>query len=691
MSFYASGGDISEPEKRGGGDLARLLNPASVVVVGGGAWCRQVVHQLQIIGYSGKIWRVHPRADEVEGVAAVPVVSDLPGVPDAAFIGVNRHQTVEVVAALAAMGAGGAVCFASGFSEAQAEDAAAGDLQRRLVAAAGEMPVLGPNCYGFINALDGVLLWPDQHGCKPVARGVALLTQSSNIAINLTMQQRQIPVAFVVACGNMAQTTQAAIAMALLDDPKITAIGLHIEGFGETGAWHRLAVKAKARGVPLLALKAGASEQARVATVSHTASLAGSDAGADALLRYLGIPRLRDLPSFLEALKLLHMAGPLRSSALASISCSGGEAGLMADAVVGRSVMYRPLTADQKKELAAALGPMVALSNPLDYNTYIWGDATKMTAAWRPMATPDTGLLLIVLDYPHTDPGDWKSATQAAIAVAADGGCPVAVVSTLPELMPADVARELVAGGVIPLYGIPEAIAAAEAAAVLRAPEKAPSLPPGPERTAMTLTEAEAKVLLAGYGLRVPGYAGGLAAHEIADRAAGLCAPLVLKAEGMAHKSDSGGVVTGLSHAELAAAAGRMQAQHFLVEEMVTGAVAELLIGVVRDPAHGFILSVAAGGVMTELLNDRVSLMVPARREAVRDAIGTLRCAPVLRGYRGRPAADMEAILDAVMALQDCVIALSDRISEAEINPLMAMPGDAIAVDALVVMAPAAE
>nr|WP_295313576.1 acetate--CoA ligase family protein [Roseobacter sp.] len=685
---------IFSSQRRGAvvsGSLTRLLRPESVVVIGGGTWCRQVVRQLQIMGFPGQIWRVHPRADEVEGIAAVPALTDLPGVPDAAFIGVNRHQTPEVAAALAAMGAGGAVCFASGFSEARAEDPAAGDLQRRLVAAAGEMPVLGPNCYGFINALDGVLLWPDQHGCKPVTRGVALLTQSSNIAINLTMQQRQVPVAFVVACGNMAQTTQAAIAMALLDDPRITAIGLHIEGFGETGAWHRLAVKAKTRGVPLVALKAGASEQAQAATVSHTASIAGSDVGADALLRHLGVPRLRDLPSFLEALKLLHMVGPLRSPSLASISCSGGEASLMADAVVGRSVMYPPLTAEQKKELAAALGPMVALSNPLDYNTYIWGDAAKMAAAWRPMASPDTGLLLIVLDYPHTDPGEWRSATEAAIAVAADGVCPVGVVATLPELMPSDVARELVAGGVIPLYGISEAIAAAEAAVVLRAPETAPPLPPGPGCAVATLTEAEAKALLAEYGLHVPGYAGGLAAHEIADRAAGLCAPLVLKAEGMAHKSDSGGVVTGLSHAELAAAADGMQAQRFLVEEMVTGAVAELLIGVVRDPAHGFILSVAAGGVTATLLNDRVSLLVPARRDAVQNAIATLRCAPVLQGYRGRSAADMEAILDAVMALQDCVIALSDRISEAEINPLIATPGDAVAVDALVVMGPAAE
>lgn len=257
-------------------DLSRLLRPRSIAVVGGGAWCAQVVKQSLLMGFSGDIHIVHPKGAVIEGIASVPTVEDLPQVPDAVFVGVNRHVAIDVVGRLARMGAGGAVCFASGFAEAAAEDASGTDLQAQLVAAAGDMPVLGPNCYGYINALDGALLWPDQHGCPRVDSGVAILTQSSNIAINLTMQQRGLPVSYVVACGNMAQTTQAEIALGLLDDPRVTAIGLHIEGFGDTAAWHRLAVLAAERGVPLIALKVGASEQAQRATVSHTASLAGA-------------------------------------------------------------------------------------------------------------------------------------------------------------------------------------------------------------------------------------------------------------------------------------------------------------------------------------------------------------------------------------------------------------------------------
>jgi len=225
-------------------DLSRLLRPKSIAVVGGGAWCRAAIHQCQKIGFEGAVFPVHPEADEIGGVAAFARVEDLPHPPDACFIGVNRHSTIEIVRALAGLGAGGAVCFASGFLEAKGEDAGAADLQARLLDAAGEMPILGPNCYGFINYLDGALLWPDQHGGVAAEKGVALITQSSNIAINLTMQARGLPLAYVVTVGNQAQTGLAEIGQAVLGDDRVTALGLHIEGIGDIRAFEALAVTA---------------------------------------------------------------------------------------------------------------------------------------------------------------------------------------------------------------------------------------------------------------------------------------------------------------------------------------------------------------------------------------------------------------------------------------------------------------
>lgn len=205
-------------------DLSRLLRPRSIAVLGGG-WAANVVEQCRKMGFTGDVWPVHPSRSEIGGARTYRSLADLPAPPDATFVGVNRHATLDVVAELAAMGAGGAICFASGWREA-----GEGGLQERLVAAAGEMPVLGPNCYGVINYLDGALLWPDQHGGRPVERGVALISQSSNIVINLTMQARGLPVAYVACLGNAAQVGLAELGAALLADDRVSALGLYVEG-----------------------------------------------------------------------------------------------------------------------------------------------------------------------------------------------------------------------------------------------------------------------------------------------------------------------------------------------------------------------------------------------------------------------------------------------------------------------------
>jgi acyl-CoA synthetase (NDP forming) len=667
-------------------DLSRLFRPCTIAVIGGGAWCGQVVEQCRKMGFDGEVWRVHPKGGE--GVYST--LESLPGAPDAAFVGINRHATIEAVQVLRDMGAGGAVCFASGFSEAAAEDATGHDLQSDLLAAAGDMPILGPNCYGFINAIDGALLWPDQHGATRVDRGVAILTQSSNIAINLTMQARGLPIAYTVTCGNMAQTGQAEIAAGLLDDDRVTAIGLHVEGFSDLRAWEALAAKAHARGVPLIALKVGRSAQAQAATVSHTASLAGGDAGAQALLDRLGIPRLDSLPAFLETLKLLHVTGPLPSNRIASISCSGGEASLAADTAHGRDVVFPPLNEGQKQALSQALGPMVALANPLDYHTYIWRDEGAMTAAWAGMVDPGLALTMIILDYPRADrcdPTDWDIATHAALNVRAQTGANVAVVASLPELMSETTCERLMAGGVVPILGLDEAILAAEAAAKWRAPVPDPICLPGAERNGQVLSEAEAKSSLVMHGLDIPRAKKG---SNPAELASDVGFPLVLKGEGIAHKTEAGAVALGLTSTdEVAAAAARMPTNSFLAEEMVTGGVAELLIGVTRDPAHGFVLTLAAGGTLTELLQDSASLLVPASRESVKQALSQLKMHRLLQGYRGAPAANVDTILDAVDAIQAYVLANAGRLEEVEVNPLICTPTRAVAADALIKEEPA--
>ncbi len=675
-------------------DLSRLFRPRSIAVVGGGAWGRAIVAQTVKMGFSGAVWPVHPTALEVGGLKAYATVADLPGAPDATFVGVNRHATLEVLAALRDRGAGGATCFAAGFAEAEAEDAGGRDLQGQLLQAAGGMPILGPNCYGFINALDGALLWPDQHGLRRLERGVAIATQSSNIAINLTMQRRGLPIAYMVTAGNQAQTGLAEIGAGLLEDPRVTALGLHVEGFSDLRAWEALSARARALGKPVVILKVGRSAEARAATISHTASLAGGDAGAEALIRRLGFARVAGLAELLETLKLLHVTGPLASGRIASISCSGGEAALAADTAHGRGVSFPPLNETQSAGLRAALGPMVALANPLDYHTYIWRDTGKMTAAWAAMMDPGLALTLLIVDFPRTDicdATDWECTIQAALAAKAQTGANVAMVASLPELMPEDVAARLMAGGVVPMNGLTEAIAAAEAAAVLgRAlTPQAPLLLPGRSGEASLVGEADAKARLAAAGLTIPRAERAATARAAGAAAARIGFPVVLKGEGIAHKTEAGAVRLNLTSAQaVAEAAGRMQATRYLVEEMVTGVVAELLVGVVKDPAHGYVLTLAAGGTLTELLADSASLLLPTTAEEIGAALERLKIARLLAGWRGAPAADRGAIVAAVLAVQAYVMDNAPRVEEVEVNPLLCLPTRAVAADALIREAP---
>lgn len=688
-------------------DLSRLLRPRSIAVIGGGAWCANVIRECRKLGFDGPVWPVHPTRAEVGGVPAFARIEDLPEPPDAVYIGINRAATVEAVGVLSASGAGGAICFASGFAEAQAELADGADLQAALLAAAGNMPVLGPNCYGFLNALDRVALWPDQHGMVPVERGVAILSQSSNVALNLTMQRRGLPIAFLGTVGNQAQVDLSALGIALLEDPRITALGLYIEGIKDVRAFEALAARARTLGKRIVALKLGASEQANAAAVSHTASLTGSDAGARAFLRRIGVAQVTSLSALLEVLKILHVAGPLSSNRVVSASCSGGEASLMADTGLRYDVVFPPLVAVQREQLRAALGPKVALANPLDYHTYIWGDVPAMRACFGAMMQgEDLGLGVVVLDFPRGDrcsAADWDLVIEALDGLG--GPVPMAILSSLVETLPEDVAERLVSLGIVPLCDVPSALEAVAAAAFLgQEIEPVPvlwenregALPPSPaasppgyfrteEAQGGVLSESIAKHALARVGVRVPRLEPAATPVEAGEGAARIGLPVVLKGEGFAHKSEAGAVRLNLaSVAEVEEAALAMRASGYLVEEMITGAVVELLIGVMRDPAHGFVLTLGAGGVWTEILQDTQTLLLPVTAEDVRGALDRLRIAPLLAGYRGAAAADMDAIAGAVLAVQAFVVAHADRIEEVEINPLLCTPDRAVAADALI-------
>lgn len=680
--------------------LDRLFRPRSIAVFGGRE-AAEVVAQCDKFGFDGAIWPVHPKRDEVLGRPVYRHVEDLPDAPDAAFIGVNRDLTIDIVRRLSARGAGGAVCYASGFRESMHEIEGGDALEADLVIAAGAMPIVGPNCYGFVNAIDGALLWPDQHGLERTTGGVAILSQSSNVAINLSMQQRGLPIAYLMTVGNQAQTGMSHLIDGLLDDDRVTAIGLYLEGLDDARAVEEAALKAREKRVPIVVLKAGRSEQAQAATLSHTASLAGSDAAADAFFHRLGIARTASLPSFLETLKLLHATGPLPGNRISSMSCSGGEASIMADSAVGRDVVFKPLTDGDRARVKETLGPLVSVANPLDYHTFIWADRARMTATFSAMMTARFDVTLLILDIPRADrcdDTDWRVTLDAYADAARQTDSRAAIVASLPENLPEDWSHRILEAGLVALHGFDEALMAVEHAAHIGSRWQADPagrllIWPRPDGPATTLDEAEAKALLSGFDIPLPARRVVTDADAAVQAGAEIGHPVVVKALGLAHKSEHDAVRLGLSSdAAIVAAATDLLAlgDRLLVEEMVTDAVAELIVGVTHDPQYGLLLTVGAGGVLVELLKDTATLLLPARQDEIRAALMSLRTAPVLTGYRGRPAGDMDAVIAAIGAIAHFAEEQADRLIELDVNPLMVRPAKrddgpgAVAVDALI-------
>ena len=677
--------------------LERLLRPKSIAAIGG-LQAGRVVEQCKLMGFDGEIWPVHPHKSEVHGYPAYASIADLPGVPDAAFIGVNRQLTIDVIRQLRSMDCGGAVCFAAGFLEA---DETGGKLQADLIAAAGDMPVLGPNCYGFINYADGALLWPDQQGGKRLRDdhpGIAIITQSSNIAINFTMQQRGMPLAYVMTVGNQALVGISELAQNLLDDPRVNTIGIYVEGFDSIPGFEALGQKSRRLGKPVVIYTVGKSELAQVSAQTHTASLVGAYSVTSAFIRRCGFGQAHSIPVFLEALKLLNLFGPLDSYRVSSMSCSGGEASIIADAAEGRRVFFPTLGAEQKEPIEAALGPLVTVANPLDYHTYSWANREMMEGAYSGMVRHDFALNYLILDFPHPtrcDDWEWHIAVDAFESALATHQAKGAFVVGMAENIPESYIENYRQRGMLTLLGVDEALAATEIAADIGTAwthnlDK-PLLPlQAVSNCTVTLDEASAKQALRQFGVSIP------EGHRVespslaADAAASLGFPVVLKALGIAHKTEHNAVRLGLeSREQTEAAAGELfELSDQVYVESMHSAVAELLVGITRDARFGLVLTLGSGGILVEILRDSQTLLLPSSRADIRQALMQLKSAALLEGYRGRSRGDIEAVVDAIMAIQDYALNHADRLIELDINPLLvgAEGSGAYAADALIVL-----
>ena len=700
----------SDGRARRRANLRRALSPRHIAFVGGRN-LEEPIRQARAFGFAGPIWAVSPKLDEIAGLRCFSSLSDLPQPPDAVFLAVPREASIEVTRQLADLGAGGVIAYAAGFAEL---GGAGIELQRRLVEASGDVALIGPNCYGMLNALDGVSLWPSGHGLQRIGRGAAIVAQSGNVSLNVTMNLRSVPFAHVISMGNQASVGLADYVAVLAEEPRVTAIALYMEGLVEVDAFADAAIAALDRGVPIVALKAGASDLGAHLAVTHTSSLAGDDALYDALFERLGIARARSVPELLETVKLLSILPPPAGRRLAVFTCSGGDSLMVADAAAPLGIEMPQPSLRHGEALRRLLPDFATVSNPLDYNTSLWGDRAALVRCFSTMLQDPYDAALLVLDYPHEGIAgrvECDISVDALIAAAQGAAVPAAVASTLPELMPAEARARMIEAGIAPLQGLPEGLAALSAAMrhgerreaarragleTLRLPKIEPLA-----GTVTILDEAESKRRLAAFGLPVPA-SRAVPSGRAARAAAEVGFPVALKVLSpvLPHKSDAGGVQLGLrSSGEVEAALARMEdrlaaAGHgpiaaVLVEAMVEDAVAELIVGVVRDERLGLALVIGGGGLLVELVPDTQRLLLPASRNDIEEALGRLAAARLLAGYRGREPADREAAVDAISAIADFAEAHRGSLVELDVNPLLVRPQGrgSVAVDALVRMA----
>jgi acetyl-CoA synthetase len=544
-------------------------------------------------------------------------------------------------------------------------------------------------------------MMPDQIVGPPVERGVALICQSGTIALTLMFNHRSLPIGCLLTVGNQTRLAVEDLIEMLCEDSRVTGFGLYLEGIKDPERFARAAALARAAGKPIAVIKSGRTAAAARTAHSHTGALAGADEVFEAFCRQAGIARCDTLSTLCETLKLFHTGGPLAGRKILVMGASGGDMAMTADVSRDMDLDFAPVPEQRAAALREVMTDRVTIANPFDIHTYLWFDPPALKRVFAEVMHSGYDAAGFMLDSPPEGKAD-SAAYDAVIDVfieAARGAPTRAVlIASLPETLSTRIRERCLAGGVIPLQGQREALEAISlaggvGAAWMNNPGVQLHLPPS-DATASgdihALAEHEGKAALAEFGVRVPrGMV--VPVHAAVEAALALGFQLVIKASGahLEHKTEVGGVVLNVrTQADVMKATERLAklSDTLLVEEMFTDGVAEILIGVIVDPQFGQVLVLGAGGVFTEILSDSVSLLPPWTRASIESALRGLAVGKLLGGYRGKPAADVEALTGAILGVARYASENVAALVELDVNPVIVRPAGlgAVAVDAMI-------
>jgi acyl-CoA synthetase (NDP forming) len=730
-------------------DLRPLFAPRSIAVVGASprSWIAETVRDnLRVTGSATRCHFVNPRYEELHGQPCYPSLEALPERPDVALVALNPLRAAVVTRDAAAAGIPAVIIPGGGVVEG-GEAAAA--MQREVAAIAREhgIALVGPNCMGVMDLTVNSSTYIGDVSPYLPRGGVAGIAQSGSVTDAFVQSGSRVGFSRIISCGTEVVLDVCDYLAYCLDDPETTSVILFLEGFKRPERFLALADRALEMGKPIMAVKVGRSDQAQAAAVAHSGSLAGEARVTDAALDAAGVIRCADLDELLETAELVEgMRRTQRSvgrGRTGVVTVSTGEASLVADLVPRTGLDLPPLPETARARILELLPTMGYVGNPMDP----WGAADPPTAygaAFESMAASGAyDVVVLVHDFPYRSmPAEVATANDVTLQLlAATRGRPhilpvyVSLTSGEPSPETKGVLDELGDGapllrGALEAFSAIASVAGWEAARTRRLargpwreawPELARDRTAyglGPETGTRTqaeavptadpssiaslpraLAERESLELLRAAGLAVTEVAAvpdADAAVEAAGSLGGGAMALKLDALDLPHKSDLGFVRLGLvgddalraAAGELLASASRLRihARGLIVQPMAASGV-ELIIGLRRDASFGPALVVGLGGVLTEVLDDVAIRLAPVDRETALDMLAELRGVRLLDGVRGGPAVDRGAIADLIVALGRLGDARPD-IVEVDLNPVIASAGGALAVDALVVLAP---
>jgi acetate---CoA ligase (ADP-forming) len=669
-----------------------MLSARSVAVVGAGdrvdsfGW-RLTTEALRSPGIE-RVHLVHPTRTSAFGRPCVPSLADVPEPVDLVLLGVPDKALAPTLTIASERGDAGAVVFGP-----------AHGVKDDVVAAAGDMALVGGGCMGFIDTTTGVRAIGYLERDPLPAGPIGLVTHSGSVFSALLRTRRPLGFTLAVSSGQELVTTTADYLEYLLSLPETGVIGLVLETMRDAPRLEAALAEAAQRDIPVCAVTVGTSVRGQTLVDAHSGAIAGSDAGWEALFTAYGVHRCSDLDDLTDSLETFsigrrHVPGTGRG--IATAHDSGAERVLVADVAERLGVRFATLSEPTVSRLAAVLDPGLAPVNPLD----VWGrgadTAELFTECLSALADdPDTGAVALAVDVVEEYDGDESFAVVLENLLRRTDK-PVAVVGNVTSAVDPVIAARLRGSGVPVLEGT---------ASGLRALGHLMAEPPRPRPT-ITLDDARAtrwasrlgsgrelgtaewSELLTDYGLPVVSGQSVESGTDAVAAAERLGYPVVLKSDSaeVHHKTEAGGVVLGLADAAAVAAAyaelaGRL-GPRVVVQRQAAGV--EVALGIVRDPLLGPLVMVAAGGVLVELVADRAVALPPLDRETALAMISRLRVSALLDGYRGSAPADTDALADALVLLGQLAVELGDHLDGVDLNPVMVGPAAAYVVDALV-------